>query len=133
MYISVDLSLYKNESQIEKKTPTKRKISEPKSTKKISSTASSIKQKKTQKSDDDSDDDVNYEPSNKRKKTPFKNSAKKRAPPPKSTAKVCTLSTEIRSIFYSNFSLLIPEANASSESTSTAEKCGKEHSQADRR
>lgn len=89
---AVDLSLYKNESQIEKKTPTKRKAPEPKSTKKTPSTAAALatssgKQKKLQE-DNESGDDVNYGPSNKRKKTPIKNSAKKKAPPPKSAAKV---------------------------------------------
>lgn len=89
MHFPVDLSLYKNESQIEKKTPTKRKSSEPRSTKKTSSAAvAAVKQKKLQKSDD-SDDDDNYEPSKKRKKTPIKSSAKKKPLPLKSTAKVC--------------------------------------------
>lgn len=59
--ILVDLSLYKDESQIEKKTPLKRKAN------------ASLKKDKQEKNDDDDDEDESdedYQPAKKKTNTP---------------------------------------------------------------
>lgn len=61
----MDLSLYKNESQIEKRSP-KRKAGEPKTVNKTPTER--INRRKKSVYDDDDDDDDNYEPQ-KRTKT----------------------------------------------------------------
>lgn len=74
VYFTVDLSLYKDESQIEKKTPTKSKSTTNATAKK---TAEKHKNAAEDESGEDDDDDVNYEPSKKRTKTPAKKTSAK--------------------------------------------------------
>lgn len=72
----MDISLYKDESQIESKTPAKRKLSETKQKRNSETTKKQIRTKTDAALGSDNDDD-DYKPSKKRAKTAKKNSPKK--------------------------------------------------------